>query len=61
MKTKGHPETFDPTELLTSPRHPVWIGAWNVRTMWETEKTAQELNEMKDYKIGILGQLDPAR
>ena len=57
MKTKGqtHREAFDPTELLTSPRHPVQIGAWNVRTMWETGKTAQALKEMKDYKISILG------
>ena len=57
MKTKGqtHREAFDPTELLISPRHPVRIGAWNVRTMWETGKTAQALKEMKDYKISILG------
>ena len=56
MKTKGitHREAFDPTELLTSSRHPVRIGARKVRTMWETGKTAQALKEMKDCKIGIL-------
>ena len=31
------------------------VGAWNVRTMYETGKTAQVMNEMKRYKINILG------
>ena len=31
------------------------IGAWNVRTMFDTAKTAQVVYEMRQYKIHILG------
>ena len=40
---------------LLGPKTTIRIGAWNVRTMYETTKTAQVLNEMKRYHLDILG------
>jgi len=40
---------------LATPKQKVRIAAWNVRTMFETGKTAQVTNEMKKYNISILG------
>ena len=37
------------------PKTMLRIGAWNVRTMYETSKTAQVINEMKRYRLDILG------
>ena len=48
-------EAFDLTKSLTSPRHQVRVGTWNVRTMYETGKTAQVIKEMQRYKLNILG------
>ncbi|XP_048759437.2 craniofacial development protein 2-like [Ostrea edulis] len=31
------------------------VGTWNVRTMYDTSKTAQVADEMQRYKLGILG------
>lgn len=42
-------------ESLLRPKTKINIGAWNVRTMWETSKTAQVITEMKRYHLDILG------
>ena len=42
-------------EGLLGPKTKNRIGAWNVRTMFETTKTAQVLSEMKRYSLEILG------
>lgn len=66
----GHPNSSDgnmttPDEIrrevrsvkegLLGPKTKIRIGTWNVRTMWETTKTAQVLSEMKRYHLDILG------
>ena len=38
-----------------NPKHKFRIGAWNVRTLWETSRLAQAIREMERYKLGILG------
>ncbi|VDO57651.1 unnamed protein product [Schistosoma margrebowiei] len=40
--------------LLTT-RAKIFIGTWNVRTMWETGKTSQIATEMRRYKFAVLG------
>ena len=40
--------------LLTT-RATLFIGTWNVRTMWETGKTSQIAMEMRRYKLAVLG------
>ena len=40
---------------LLTPKHSLNIGAWNVRTMYETGKTAQVVNEMRRYNTSIVG------
>ena len=47
-------ETTAPTTLL-STRKPLKIGTWNVRTLFETGKTAQVAIEMSRYNLSILG------
>lgn len=47
-------EVSTPTHLL-SMKAITRIGAWNVRTMYETGKTAQVTKEMDNYKLQILG------
>jgi len=42
------------SQLLTA-KSPTKIGTWNVRTLYSTGKLAQVLNEMKHYKLDILG------
>jgi len=42
-------------ESLLGPKDKLCIGAWNVRTMYETSKTAQVTNEMQNYNLDILG------
>ena len=42
------------TPLLTL-RTLARLATWNIRTMYETGKTAQVAREMKRYKIGVLG------
>ena len=39
----------------TDAKTKLQIGAWNVRTMFDTAETAQVINEMKSYKLHILG------
>ena len=36
-------------------KHKIKVGAWNVRTMYETSKSAQVTKEMKRFNIDILG------
>ncbi|VDP18657.1 unnamed protein product [Schistosoma margrebowiei] len=40
--------------LLTT-RAKLFIGTWNVRTMWETGKTSQIAMEMRRYNLAVLG------
>ena len=55
MRGQSRKEAFDPTKSLTSPRHQVRVGAWNVQTMYETGRTAQVIREMQRYRLNILG------
>eukprot|EP00918_Siedleckia_nematoides_P087328 GHVU01192085.1.p1 GENE.GHVU01192085.1~~GHVU01192085.1.p1 ORF type:complete len:118 (+),score=8.07 GHVU01192085.1:649-1002(+) len=49
-------EVRSATDSLLGPKTKVHLGAWNVRTMYdETSRTAQVVQEMKRYKIDILG------
>lgn len=43
-----------PTNLL-SPKNVLRIGAWNVRTLYETGRSAQVAKEMDWYGLQILG------
>ena len=47
-------EAVLPTTIL-STRATTKIGTWNVRTMYESGKTAQVANEMQAYNLDILG------
>jgi hypothetical protein len=38
-------------ESLLGPKDKLCVGAWNVRTVYETSKTAQVTNEMQNYKL----------
>ena len=40
---------------LLKPKHKLNIGTGNVRTMYQTGKLAQIVNECNNYKIDILG------
>ncbi|CAJ1087276.1 craniofacial development protein 2-like [Xyrichtys novacula] len=40
---------------LLWPKTKIRLGAWNVRTMYETSKLAQVVSEMRRYKLDILG------
>jgi endonuclease/exonuclease/phosphatase family metal-dependent hydrolase len=47
-------EARSPINLL-STRTSIRIGTWNVRTLYETGKIAQVANEMRKYRIKVLG------
>ncbi|PXX94314.1 hypothetical protein DF185_23040, partial [Marinifilum breve] len=47
-------EATRPMPLLTT-RAKIFIGTWNVRTMWETGKTSQIATEMRRYNLAVLG------
>ena len=47
-------EVVQPIPLLT-PKLTSTIGAWNVRTMYSTGRTAQIAAEMRNYNLTILG------
>ncbi|CAH8650448.1 unnamed protein product [Schistosoma curassoni] len=47
-------EATRPMPLLTT-RAKIFIGTWNVRTMWETGKTSQISMEMRRYNLAVLG------
>ncbi|KAK6975851.1 hypothetical protein BgiMline_022236 [Biomphalaria glabrata] len=51
---QSHLEANKPKTII-STRTTTTIGTWNVRTMYETGKTAQVAAEMKMYKLTILG------
>ena len=40
---------------IISPRTTTTIGTWNIRTMYETGRTAQAATEMRNYRLSILG------
>ena len=42
-------------ESLGTPKQLVRVAAWNVRTMYETGRTAQIVKEMERYSVSILG------
>ena len=46
-------EATRPTPLLST--RSINVGTWNVRTMFETGKTAQVAAEMKNYNLTLLG------
>ena len=52
--SESRKEAARPTPLLT-PKTTVKIGTWNVRTMYETGRTAQVAKEMRNYNISLLG------
>ena len=51
--SESHQEAAGPTPLLT-PRKPIRIATWNVRTMYEAGRTRQVAMEMKIYGIRVL-------
>ena len=58
LKTHPHPETL----LYKNPRllsqNSVFLGKWNVRTLWETEKCAQAAREMQRYNLALMGMCE---
>ena len=59
-KTAGTMATADESPLqevrssnqgFLGPQTTIRLGAWNVRTMFETSKTAQVINEMQNYNL----------
>ena len=53
--SESHKEATSAKTSLLDAKTKLQIGAWNVRTMFDTAKTAQVINEMKSYKLHILG------
>ena len=47
-------EVRSPNQGFLGPRTTIRLGAWNVRTMFETSKTAQVINEMQNYNLDLL-------
>lgn len=43
------------TDSFLRPKATLRLGSWNVRTMYETSKTAQVTSEMRRYNLDILG------
>ncbi|VDO58782.1 unnamed protein product [Schistosoma margrebowiei] len=43
-----------PMPLLTT-RATIYLGTWNVRTMWDTGRTLQIAAEMRRYNLEVLG------
>ena len=40
--------------LFPTTRATLFIGTWNVRTMWKSGKTSQTAVEMRKYKLTVL-------
>jgi len=57
MTTRGESqrEAQRPTRSVVTPKTTLAIGHWNVRTMFQTGKSAQIAKEMDQYGLGILG------
>jgi hypothetical protein len=53
-ESQSHLEATRPTTIV-STRTTINIGAWNVRTMYETGKTAQVAAEMRNCNLTVLG------
>ena len=53
--SESHMEASSMKTSLLDTKTKLQIGAWNVRTMFDTAKTAQVINEIKSYKLHILG------
>ena len=47
------------TMKLFSPKQPTRIACWNVRTMYQSGKSAQIAKEMDRYNIEILILINP--
>jgi hypothetical protein len=56
MRNRGENQTGASIlmESFAIPGKDLRIAAWNVRTMYDTGKTAQVISEMRRYKISIL-------
>ncbi|CAH8471399.1 unnamed protein product [Schistosoma rodhaini] len=53
-ESRVHSEVMRPMHLLTT-RATIFIGTWNVRTMWETGRVFQISAEMRKYNLEVLG------
>ena len=53
--SESHMEASSMKTSLLDTKTKLQIGTWNVRTMFDTAKTAQVINEIKSYKLHILG------
>ena len=54
-RDESRKEVSTPTMSLAKPKQELRVGAWNVRTLYETGKTVQVVKEMKRYRLNILG------
>ncbi|CAH8465462.1 unnamed protein product [Schistosoma haematobium] len=55
-----HDESRNPSEvtrpmLLLTTRATIYLGTWNVRTMWDTGRAFQIAAEMRRYNLEVLG------
>ncbi|VDP41203.1 unnamed protein product [Schistosoma margrebowiei] len=41
--------------LLLTTRATIYLGTWNVRTMWDTGRAVQIAAEMRRYNLEVLG------
>ncbi|VDO68166.1 unnamed protein product [Schistosoma margrebowiei] len=41
--------------LLLTTRATIYLGTWNVRTMWDTVRAFQIAAEMRRYNLEVLG------
>ena len=57
MGTKPTSSLHPSGDLLT-PQTIINIGCWNVRTLYQTGRLAQVLQEMHQYKISLLGIME---
>ena len=55
MKTGGQSRKDATGQTPPTSNKSLRIGSWNVRTMYETGKTAQIVEEMRRYQLHILG------
>ena len=51
-------EVFTPMADLLTPKTVINIGCWNMRTLYQTGRLAQVLQEMHQYKISLLGIME---
>ena len=54
-ESQVHLEAARPTTTI-SPRNTTTIETWNVRTIYETGRTAQLATGMRNYRLSILGR-----